>query len=1193
MAKLTAFEDKVQAYSVSNEVVPHQAFYTDRGGYYGRGRGQHRGGYRGRGYSTQGRGFYQQFGQTGGRSSQNSSSRPTCQICGRFGHSAFKCYKRFDPHFQQTEAPQAMAAIRTSEDVDYEANEWYPDTAATHHITSSAQNLQNAQPYSGSDAVIVGNGDFLPITHVGSIAILGLSGTLPLKDVLVCPQITKSLLSVSKLTDDYACEFTFDSKNVFVKDKKTQLLLSQGSKLEGLYRLENPQFLAFYSSRQQSTSDELWHKRLGHPHQQILQHLSSVKAISVNKVTKFMCEPCQLGKTCKLPFSKSVFQSSNPLERIHCDVWGPAPVTSVQGFRYYVIFIDNFSRFSWLYPLKLKSDVFATFKSFQSLVENQFGRKIQIFQSDGGGEFVNTQFSSHLTTCGIQHFLSCPHTPEQNGMAERKHRHLIELGLSMMFEAKLPQNLWVEALFTANFLSNLLPTAVHHKTVSAFEKLNGIAPQYSALRVLGCACYPNLRPYTHNKFDPRSLLCVFVGYTEKHRGYRCFHPPTGRVYISRHVLFDEQRFPYTDVYQHLLPQPETPLLSAWTKGLQVDVQEQEVSPEAPLSDLVVHGNRNHATTTVQQPTLTSATEGSNSTTSSVNDSLFSDDDFPPLSPANQQTPPEPADNSHSMVTRGKVGVRKPNPRYVLHTVKTVPEEPRTVKAALNHPGWNGAMTDEIDTCHETETWSLVPRPVNVHVIGCGWIFKTKLNADGTVKNLRARLVARGNEQEEGVDFLETYSPVVRTATVRMVLHFATVNKWDLKQLDVKNAFLHGDLLDTVYMKQPPGFVSEELPDHVCLLHKAIYGLKQAPRAWFNKFSSFLLKYGFICSVKDPSLFIYNRDGIIIFLLLYVDDMVLTGNDKSVIAKLLESLGKEFRMKDMGALSYFLGIQVQYTPTGMFLNQEKYATDLLQSAGMLECAPMPTPLPLQIDRVPHQDELFETPSYFRSLAGKLQYLTLTRPDLQFAVNLVCQRMHKPTMADFHLLKRVLRYIKGTITMGLHFYSDSDSSLKAFCDSDWAGCSETRRSTGGFCTMLGTNLISWSAQKQDSVSRSSTEAEYRCLSDTAAELSWIADVLQELGSAPKKPAEVFCDNLSAVHLTANPVLHKKSKHFATHYHYAREQVAKGTLVVHHVSATSQVADIFTKSLPQAAYFSLRFKLGVVPSPTTSLRGAGNQY
>ena len=368
---------------------------------------------------------------------------------------------------------------------------------------------------------------------------------------------------------------------------------------------------------------------------------------------------------------------------------------------------------------------------------------------------------------------------------------------------------------------------------------------------------------------------------------------------------------------------------------------------------------------------------------------------------------------------------KPNPRYALMTIKGIPIVPKTLTEALNHSGWNGSMVEEIDMRDEVGTWDLVPPPPDIRPIGCGWIHKVKLNADGTFLKLKSRLVARGNEQEEGVNFLETYSPVVRTATVRMVLHFAVTAKWDIRQLDVKNAFLHGDLSETVYMRQPSGFEDEDHPGHVCLLRKAIYGLKQAPRAWFDKFSSYLLEFGFLCNTGYPSLFVYLKGKDVMFLLLYVDDMVITGNNKDLLHQLLHSLKKQFQMKDMGPLSYSLGIQAQFTPTGLFLNQAKYATDLLQAAGMLDCAPMPTPLPLQLDRVPHQDEAFSNPTYFQSLAGKLQYLTLTRPDIQFAVNMVCQKMHLPSVADFNLLKRVLRYLKGTIEMGVQLESDSDS------------------------------------------------------------------------------------------------------------------------------------------------------------------------
>ena len=452
----------------------------------------------------------------------------------------------------------------------------------------------------------------------------------------------------------------------------------------------------------------------------------------------------------------------------------------------------------------------------------------------------------------------------------------------------------------------------------------------------------------------------------------------------------------------------------------------------------------------------------------------------------------------------------------------------------------------------------------------------------------SEIVAKGNEQEEGIGFWETYSHVVRTAMVWLVFHLAVISKWEIKQLDVKNAFLHRDLQETIFMRQPPGFESKDHPDYVFKLKKAIYGLKQAPRVWFDKLSSYLIEFRFKCCTRDPSLFIYSDGKNMMLLLLYVDDMTLTGNNKSFLAEFVGQLGTRFRVKDMGPLSYFLGIKATTTSSGLFLNQEKYAMDLLQSAAMLDCSPMPTPLPIQLNRVPHQDELFSEPTYFRSLAGKLQYLTLTRPDLQFAVNYVCQKMHQPTISDFQLLKRILRYLKGTINMGLTLQSDIDSTLRAYCDSDWAGFNTTRRSTGGFSTFLGANIISWSAQKQDSVPRSSTEAEYRLLSDTAAELSWIDAVLAEMGLRHIRPAEVYCDNLSAVHLTANPVLHKRTKHFETHYHYARERVAKGSLVVKHIPATQQIADIFTKSLPIHSFKDLRFKLGVERPPTSSLRG-----
>lgn len=317
-------------------------------------------------------------------------------------------------------------------------------------------------------------------------------------------------------------------------------------------------------------------------------------------------------------------------------------------------------------------------------------------------------------------------------------------------------------------------------------------------------------------------------------------------------------------------------------------------------------------------------------------------------------------------------------------------------------------------------------------------------------------------------------------------------------------------------------------------------------------------------------------------------MLLTSSSPALIEKLMASLRTTFRMKDMGEVHYFLGIQIQKHKDGLFLCQEKYTRDLLTVAGMAECAPVETPLPLQLDKVTGQNEPFVQPTYFRSLAGKLQYLTLTRPDIQYAVNYVCQKMHAPTVADFTNLKRILRYLKGTTSFGLHITANTSFKLYGFSDSDWAGCRETRCSTGGLCTFIGSNIISWSAKRHPTVSRSSTEAEYRTLSTAATELKWITGLLGEMGVSVPDTPQLFCDNLSAVYLTANPALHNRSKHFDTDFHYVRERVALGALVVRQIPAAEQLADIFTKSLPQRPFLSLRSKLGVTEYSDTSLRG-----
>lgn len=461
--------------------------------------------------------------------------------------------------------------------------------------------------------------------------------------------------------------------------------------------------------------------------------------------------------------------SSKPLEKVHCDLWGPSPVVSSQGFKYYVISVDIYSRFTWFYPLKCKSEFFSVFTLFQTMVENQFHHKIMQFQSDGGGEFINKPFLTHLSQCGIKHLISCPHTPQQNGVSERKHRHITELGITMLLHSKVPQELWVEAFFTATFLGNLLPSYVLSESMSPYEALHGKPPVYTALRVFGCKCYPYLRPYMKNKLDPKSLPCVFLGYNEKYKGYRCYYPPSGKVYISRHVLFEESNFPYSDMFKKFHKSSSSPLLNAWRKAY---ISKDDVSPVGSSESFTLREEEFPPLRKHCQPQQHDAAPIPNSPLLPLNgeeDDMFTSDTN---SDDNANVPEAviPAPLVHSMTTRARSGIMKPNPRYALFTVKSPLFEPKSVKATLKDKGWTKAMNVKMDNMKETETFELVPPKEGHDQIDCGWIYKTKLNADGTLLKQRARLIARGNQQEEGIDFLETFSPVVRTATIRTVLH---------------------------------------------------------------------------------------------------------------------------------------------------------------------------------------------------------------------------------------------------------------------------------------------------------------------------------------------------------------------------------------------------------------------------------------
>ena len=638
---------------------------------------------------------------------------------------------------------------------------------------------------------------------------------------------------------------------------------------------------------------------------------------------------------------------------------------------------------------------------------------------------------------------------------------------------------------------------------------------------------------------------------------------TGKIHISRHVIFYELDFPFA--------KPST-------------VQPPcHVSPSHCAIPLVI------PTTPISSLLLSSSSPSSELVPISYDSMSISSSKVAPIpiaQPSFSHVPP----SCHPMTTHAKNGIFKP--KIFPSPIKTIfhsPCEPNSFKEAAKVPEWQQAMHLEFEALMNNKTWVLVPPPSNQNIIGCRWVYKLKYKPDGTVERNKARLVAKGFHQTPGFDYFETFSPMVKPTTIRVVLSLALSKNWSIRQLDVHNAFLNDDLFEQVFMTQPPGFVDPSKPNFVCKLTKALYGLKQAPWAWFTKLSSALVKWGFSMSQADTSMFVYYNNSVMLVVLVYVDDITVTGSSSLLIEQLMSSLNSCFAFKDLGPLNFFLGIKVLNFGSSLHLSQARYICHLLQRAGLSESKSMTSPMAagpvLSID----DGTRLEDPTLYRSLVGALQYCTITRPYIAYTVNKLCQFMHAPTSTHLQAVKHVLRYLKGSLFYGLSFQPSSSLDLIAYTDADWASCPNDRCSTNGYCIFFKGNLVSWSASKQKVVSRSSTKSEYRGLDKATVELTWIQSLLKEIFVPLFQSPVLYCENLSTTYLVANLVLHSRAKHVEIDYHFVREQVLQKILDVRFLPFEDQVADILTKALSTQCFLHLQSKLTVLSHPVCSRRDA----
>ncbi|GJY78808.1 retrovirus-related pol polyprotein from transposon TNT 1-94 [Tanacetum coccineum] len=453
---------------------------------------------------------------------------------------------------------------------------------------------------------------------------------------------------------------------------------------------------------------------------------------------------------------------------------------------------------------------------------------------------------------------------------------------------------------------------------------------------------------------------------------------------------------------------------------------------------------------------------------------------------------------------------------------------------MTEPSWIDAMQEEIHEFERLEVWELVPCPDKVFLIKLKWIYKVKTDEFGGVLKNKARLVAQGFRQEEGIDFEESFAPVARIEAIRIFVANVAHKNMTIYQMDVKTAFLNGELKEEVYVSQPEGFVDQDNPSHVYKLKKALYGLKQAPRAWYDMLSSFLISQQFSKGAVDPTLFTRHAGNDILLVQIYVEDIIFAFTNTAMSYEFANQMTNKFKMSMMGQMSFFLGLQISQSPRGIFINQSNYASEMVKKYGLHSTDSVDTPMieNKKLDEDLQGKQVDAT--LYRGMIGSLMYLTASRPDLNYVVCLCARYQAKPTEKHLQVVKRIFRYLNGTINIGLWYSKDTDMSLTAYADADHARCQDTRRSTSGSARFLGDKLISWSSKKQKSTAILSTEAEYIAL--------------------------------------------YRAKHIDIRYHFIKEQVESRIMELYFVRTEYQLADIFTKPLPRERFNFLIDKLGM---------------
>lgn len=1139
-----------------------------------------------------------------------------CFRCKKSGHMMKNCPNKDNKH----EKPFVKdKALLTALSVVVKANSWCIDSGATNHMCNDRSVFSDFVSIKPIE-VNVANGDKLSAVGQGNVIVKLKNCEKTISGVYFVPKLSANLLSVSAMTNK-GFEVTFNSKGCKILDEDQ--IVATATRVNNVYQLDTvdsftcnaasesaslfscsvsdsavlSQEASDVSDVPANTSEEeaglltsttvasggkatqgLWHRRLAHLNSRSMYVMKKgmVTGIDYNENNFLSCIACVEGKQAKLPFPKASTSRSNEiLGLVHTDLCGPMSQASFGGAKYFLTFTDDFTRKTFIYFLKSKGEVFECFKNFKALAENQSNRKIKILRGDNGCEYVNNRFQAYLKEHGIVHQTTVPYCPAQNGVSERANRTIMEKARCMLQDAGLDKQFWAEAVKTAVYIKNRTPTKAV-MGVTPEEKWSGKKVDVSHLRIFGCLAYALV--HNRKKLDAKSKQYIFVGYCEDTKGYRLIDPecPTSCI-KARDVVFFEEKFMSKILKNNMshddfFEVPLTPSIDS-VEQFQTPGSESEsfddggLNPESSnedLSDDILTKSRQRRQeiyssndTDPEEPSILSTDNPLDKTYIPGESSLESDDDSSSFQSM------EDSKEYANMVTM----------------LSYSSDEPLTVQEALSGKDakqWRDAMQDEYNSFYKNNCWTLSDKKEGQKPVKCKWVFKIKRGLNGKIIKYKARLVAKGFTQKYGIDYQETFAPVVRYSTIRMLFAIAAEYNLDIDQLDVKTAFLNGDLHENVFMDQPEGFIIKGKENKVYKLNKSIYGLKQSAKCWYDKINTVLTKkMSFQRSSVEPCVYFRSQKDRLTMICLYVDDILLFTSSIEDKKSIKDQLMKEFEIKDLGTVHEFLGMRVCKEKETITLDQTNYIKNVLHKFKMDDCKPIGTPMEpgLKLTKAETSSDNYE----YRNLIGCLMHIAVcTRPDIAHAVSFLSQFNNCFSEIHWKAAKRVLRYLKGTLNYRL-FFERSGLNIAGYVDADWASCEVDRKSYTGFVFKIGNSVVSWESRKQKTVALSSTEAEYMGLSDACKEALFIRTFFNECLNL-NCTLTLYNDNQSAQKLCENSMFHARTKHIDIRHHFIRDIVNKHFVNIKYLSTDEMPADILTKPLVKEKFVNFLNELSL---------------